>query len=107
MKRIIRLPLFAAASMLAVSAANATPPGFNEGGMGSVPMNAGGETPRSVQHWWPEVVDLQRLRQNEQSQDPLGEDFDYTATFASLDLDEVKADIATAMTDSKEWWPGG
>ncbi|KEO89659.1 peroxidase [Erythrobacter longus] len=105
MKHLIKLPLVAATSLLAVTAVNATPPGFNQGGMGTVPMNAKGENPRSVQHWWPEVVDLQRLRQNEQIQDPLGEDFDYAEAFASLDLDEVKADVAAAMTDSKEWWP--
>lgn len=105
MKLTVKLPLFAAVSALAISSANATPPGFNEGGMGSAPVVTGDEQPRSVQYWWPEAVDLQRLRQNEQDQDPLGEDFDYAEAFALLDLDEVKADVAAAMTDSKEWWP--
>lgn len=100
-----KLPLIAAASALAVSAANATPPGFERTGMGQTPVVAGEGQPKSVQHWWPEVVDLQRLRQNEQSQDPLDEDFDYAQAFASLDLDEVKADIAEVMTDSQDWWP--
>ena len=105
MKLTFKLPLVAAVSALAVSAANATPPGFKETGMGSAPVVTGNEQPRNIQYWWPEAVDLMRLRQNEQNQDPLGEDFDYPKAFASLDLDEVKADIAKVMTDSKEWWP--
>lgn len=105
MNKSIKAAIIGTASVFAVTVANATPPGFEHGGMGSVPMRAGEGQPKSVQYWWPEVVDLQRLRQNEQNQDPLGEDFDYAEAFASLDLDEVKADVAKVMTDSKEWWP--
>ena len=36
---------------------------------------------------------------------PLGEDFNYAEQFNSLDLTEVKRDIAAVMTDSKDWWP--
>jgi catalase-peroxidase len=32
-------------------------------------------------------------------------EFDYTAEFASLDLDELKADIEAVMTSSQDWWP--
>ena len=35
----------------------------------------------------------------------MGEDFDYATEFLTLDLDEVKADIETAMTTSQPWWP--
>jgi catalase (peroxidase I) len=36
---------------------------------------------------------------------PLGEDFDYAAAFATLDLDAVKKDIEEVMTTSQDWWP--
>ena len=32
-------------------------------------------------------------------------DFDYRAEFLSLDLAEVKQDIAAVLTESKAWWP--
>ena len=32
-------------------------------------------------------------------------DFSYAKSFASLDLAAVKRDLATLMTDSKDWWP--
>jgi catalase-peroxidase len=74
--------------------------------MGRMPVRAAGDmTPRNVQDWWPDVVDLSRLRQNAREADPLGEDFDYAAEFAKLDLAAVKADIAATLTDSKDWWP--
>lgn len=37
--------------------------------------------------------------------DPMGEDFDYAAEFKSLDLDALKSDLTTLMTDSQDWWP--
>src|SRR6056297_4206691 len=55
--------------------------------------------------WWPEQLDLTPLRQHDAESNPYGEDFDYAAEFASLDLDQVKADIETLLTDSQEWWP--
>ena len=35
----------------------------------------------------------------------MGSDFDYAAEFNSLDLDALKKDLATLMTDSQDWWP--
>jgi catalase-peroxidase len=37
--------------------------------------------------------------------DPLGEGFDYTAAFKTLDLDAVVKDLHRLMTDSQPWWP--
>ena len=54
--------------------------------------------------WWPEQVDLAPLRKKVGS-NPFGDDFDYAAEFAKLDLAAVKADITKVLTDSKEWWP--
>ena len=60
---------------------------------------------KSNQFWWPEQLDLSQLRQNEAMSNPLGDDFNYAKEFATLDLDEVKADIDALMTDSQDWWP--
>ena len=35
----------------------------------------------------------------------MGADFDYAAEFATLDLEAVRRDLMTLMTDSQEWWP--
>ncbi len=57
------------------------------------------------QHWWPNQLNLRILHQHHPASDPMGDDFDYAAEFASLDLAAVKADLAALMTDSQEWWP--
>ncbi|AOL24687.1 catalase-peroxidase [Erythrobacter litoralis] len=106
MPNFFKSALLLSAGTFLASGSYATPPGFNEPGMGQMPVRAAGDlTPRDVQDWWPEVVDLERLRQNETKADPLGEDFDYATDFAKLDLDEVKADVAAVLKDSKDWWP--
>jgi catalase-peroxidase len=61
--------------------------------------------PMSNEDWWPERLDLRALRQHDAASSPLGDDFDYAAAFATLDLDAVKKDIATLMTTSQDWWP--
>ena len=60
---------------------------------------------KSNQFWWPDQVDLSPLRAHGAGSDPMGAEFDYAAEFATLDLDAVKKDIATLMTDSQDWWP--
>jgi catalase-peroxidase len=55
--------------------------------------------------WWPERLNLKILAKNPAVANPLGEDFDYAAAFQTLDLDEVKADIAQVLTTSRDWWP--
>ncbi|NRQ49993.1 catalase/peroxidase HPI [Aeromicrobium stalagmiti] len=55
--------------------------------------------------WWPQRLNLKILAKNPAESNPLGGDFDYAAAFSSLDLAEVKADIAAVLTDSKDWWP--
>ncbi|HSH74329.1 MAG TPA: catalase/peroxidase HPI, partial [Longimicrobiales bacterium] len=37
--------------------------------------------------------------------DPMGEGFNYTKEFKSLDLAAVKRDLTALMTDSQDWWP--
>jgi catalase-peroxidase len=61
--------------------------------------------PKSNTFWWPEQVDLSPLRTHGAESNPMGEDFDYAAAFASLDLAEVKQDIEKVLTTSQDWWP--
>ena len=57
------------------------------------------------QEWWPERLNLKILSKNQPVLNPLGEDFDYAAEFASLDLGALKSDIAALLTDSQDFWP--
>ncbi len=59
----------------------------------------------SNQDWWPNQLNLKILDQNARPVDPMDEEFDYAEEFEKLDLDEVKADIESALTTSQEWWP--
>ena len=59
----------------------------------------------SNQDWWPNRLDLSALRQNDAGSNPYGENFDYAAEFATLDLDAVKQDIEKVLTTSQSWWP--
>ena len=55
--------------------------------------------------WWPNQLKLNILRQNSALSNPLGESFNYSEAFKSLDLDAVKKDIIELMTNSQDWWP--
>ncbi len=57
------------------------------------------------QRWWPNRLNLRVLHQNSALSDPMGDNFDYAAEFAKVDLDELKQDIEEVMTTSKDWWP--
>ena len=61
--------------------------------------------PRTNRDWWPDRLDLQILGQNASAASPLGEGFDYAAEVATIDFDELKADVMAIMTDSQPWWP--
>ncbi|MCC6624964.1 MAG: catalase/peroxidase HPI [Deltaproteobacteria bacterium] len=65
---------------------------------------AAGGPPKRGTGWWPEQVDLSPLRPAARA-NPYGDDFDYAAEFAKLDLAAVKADIAQVLTASQDWWP--
>ncbi len=67
-------------------------------------LRAQGE-PKPNQFWWPDQLDLSPLRQHAAESNPQGEQFDYAAAFASLDLNAVKQDIAKLLTTSQAWWP--
>ena len=57
------------------------------------------------QHWWPNQLNLNVLRQGSPLSDPMGEDFDYAEEFAKVDLDDLKQDVEEVMTTSQDWWP--
>jgi catalase-peroxidase len=73
---------------------------------GGCPVAAGnGSHARSNRDWWPNQLDLSVLHPNPAAADPMGEEFDYAAEFATLDLAEVQKDIEEVMTTSQDWWP--
>jgi catalase-peroxidase len=68
------------------------------------PFHHGSSVPTN-RDWWPNQVDVQILHQHSPKSDPMGEEFDYTKEFKSLDLNAVIKDLHALMTDSQEWWP--
>lgn len=60
---------------------------------------------KSNQFWWPDQLDLSALRDHDSRSNPYGSDFDYKAEFSKLDLNAVKSDINTLLTQSQDWWP--
>ena len=55
--------------------------------------------------WWPDQLDLNVLHQNSDLSNPMGSSFNYIDEFKKLNLQELKKDLITVMTDSQEWWP--
>ena len=62
-------------------------------------------TATSNRDWWPKQLTVEILHQHSSKSNPMGEAFDYTKEFNSLDLGAVKKDLAALMTDSQDWWP--
>lgn len=65
--------------------------------------SAGGGT--SNRDWWPNQLRLDILRQHSVKSNPLNKDFNYAEAFRSLDLEAIKKDLHSLMTDSQDWWP--
>ncbi len=57
------------------------------------------------QRWWPKSLNLAVLRKHGAASNPMDPDFDYAAAFATVDLDELRADVEAVMTTSQPWWP--
>jgi catalase-peroxidase len=83
---------------------------------GKCPVHTGTNTEMSAQpkvssegtsnsDWWPNQLNLNVLRQNSLLSNPMGESFDYTTAFNSLDYFALKQDIKTLLTTSQDWWP--
>jgi catalase-peroxidase len=63
------------------------------------------QRPHTNRDWWPNQVDLSVLDKPSRDSDPLGEDFDYRAAVAGLDVEAVKRDLVSVMRTSQDWWP--
>jgi catalase-peroxidase len=61
--------------------------------------------PHTNRDWWPNQVDLSVLHLNSSKSNPLGEDWNYSEAFKTLDLEALRQDLVNLMTDSQEWWP--
>lgn len=70
---------------------------------GALKQSAGNGT--SNRDWWPNMLNLNILRQNSSLSNPMGEEFNYADEFKKLDLNAVKQDLYKLMTDSQDWWP--
>lgn len=71
---------------------------------GTMKSNVGGSGTKN-QDWWPKQLKLNILRQHSALSNPMDKDFNYAKAFKSLDLEALKTDLTTLMTDSKDWWP--
>ncbi|MBL7926636.1 MAG: catalase/peroxidase HPI [Bacteroidia bacterium] len=74
---------------------------------GKCPFHHGAntETSTNVTNWWPKSLNLDILHQHDTKTDPNGENFNYAEEFKKLDLEALKADLRSLMTNSQEWWP--
>ncbi|MEL6930000.1 MAG: catalase/peroxidase HPI [Cyanobacteria bacterium J06600_6] len=54
--------------------------------------------------WWPNRLQVELLHQNSPQANPL-QDFDTKKAFEKIDLQQLKSDIKTLLTDSQDWWP--
>ncbi len=72
-------------------------------GHGALKQTAGSGT--SNRDWWPNQLKVNILRQHSSLSNPMGDNFNYAEEFKSLDLDALKKDIVSLMTNSQDWWP--
>ena len=84
------------------SADGGCPMGFTSGQSTGATLTGEGPTNKD---WWPNQLDLSVLRQNSEKSDPMGENFNYSEAFNSLDYFALKEDIRAVMKDSQDWWP--
>ncbi len=75
---------------------------------GQESMDAKKDTKMDIKNntdWWPNQLDLSVLRQNAPMSNPMGQDFNYSEAFNSLDYEALKKDLTDLMTNSQDWWP--
>ncbi len=70
---------------------------------GALKQSAGSGT--SNRDWWPNMLNLNILRQHSSKSNPMGGNFNYAEEFKKLDLNAVKNDLFELMTNSQDWWP--
>jgi len=59
----------------------------------------------STRDWWPNQLNLNILHQHSPLSNPMGKEFNYADEFKKLDLEALKKDLYSLMTDSQDWWP--
>jgi catalase-peroxidase len=62
-------------------------------------------TGKSNMDWWPNSLNLDILHQHDKKTNPLGETFNYREEVKKLDVEALKKDMLSLMTDSQTWWP--
>jgi catalase-peroxidase len=72
---------------------------------GSLQQNTAAGRGTQNKDWWPNQLNLNILKQHSEKINPMGDDFNYTEEFKSLDLEALKADLHALMIDSQDWWP--
>ncbi|MDO5971026.1 catalase/peroxidase HPI [Flavivirga aquimarina] len=72
--------------------------------MGGTQKETAGSGTRN-RDWWPNELKLNILRQNGVKSNPMGEEFNYTDAFNSVDFPTLKQEVIDLMTDSQDWWP--
>lgn len=99
---------------LAACNSNNTETAYNKEKEGGCPfgfdkMKSSGQVIKSEgntnKDWWPNQLNLGVLHQNSALSNPMEEEFNYRAEFASIDYKALKEDLAKVMTESQEWWP--
>ncbi len=68
-------------------------------------LKQGAGTGTSNRDWWPNQLKLNILRQNSLLSNPMGEEFNYSEEFKTLDLKAIKTELFELMTNSQDWWP--
>ncbi|TMV09263.1 catalase/peroxidase HPI [Arenibacterium halophilum] len=81
---------------------------LNDSSRGKCPVLHGSMTATgaTVMDWWPSALNLDILHQHDTKTNPLGADYNYREAIKSLDVEALKADLRTCLTESVEWWPG-
>jgi catalase-peroxidase len=71
------------------------------------PVMHGGNTlsGSGVVSWWPKSLNLEILHQHDTKTNPLGEGYNYREELKKLDIEALKKDMHSLLTDSQDWWP--
>lgn len=73
---------------------------------GQCPVMHGGATSKNTNmDWWPNSLNLDILHQHDTKTNPMDKSFNYKEALKTLDVDALKQDLRSFMTDSQAWWP--
>ncbi|MBT9584065.1 catalase/peroxidase HPI [bacterium] len=73
---------------------------------GKCPVMHGGNTATAKsKDWWPNALNLDILHQHDSKTNPMEKGFSYRQEVKKLNVESLKKDLHSLMTDSQEWWP--